>query len=121
VVPKARIFHKCARSGDKLKAIGSYYAVRNSLLLVSKHSGRQYCRATMSILGSHLRAAVRAKPGDRWIQFATTLEGACDHLLGRYGRRRGAGGRGRRAAQRAVIQKEAEREKGAIDAASPNQ
>lgn len=87
VVPKARIFHKCAKSGEKLKNIGSYYAVRNSLLFASKHAGADYWRAMVKIIFGHLRAALRSRHGNRMHVFSTTFEGLLAHLLGRYGRR----------------------------------
>lgn len=88
VVPKARIFHKCARSGSRLKGIRSYYAVRNSLLLASKHAGFGYCSAFVHVMARHLRSALRGKGQERWEIFSTTFEGMRDHFFGRYGGRR---------------------------------
>jgi hypothetical protein len=85
VIPKARIFHKCARSGMRLKGIRSYYAVRNSLLLAAKHAGFGYCSALFFVLARHLRGAFREYPQERREVLNTTLEGLRDHVLGRYG------------------------------------
>lgn len=85
VVPKARIFHKCARSGMRLKGIRSYYAVRNSLLLAAKHAGFGYCSALLYVLARHLRGALRGHSQERREIFNTIMEGLRDHLLGRYG------------------------------------
>jgi GT2 family glycosyltransferase len=89
VVPKARIFHKCARSGMRLKGIHSYYAVRNSLLLAAKHAGIGYVSALFFVLARHLRGAFRGNSKERREGFHTTMEGLRDHLLGRYGGRPG--------------------------------
>lgn len=88
VVPRARIFHKGGRSGQKLTDIGSYYAVRNSLLLASKHAGVGYYSALFHVLAFHLKSGLRAALGDRRKILATTFEGLRDHLFQRYGRRR---------------------------------
>ncbi len=87
VVPRARIYHKCGRSGARLTGVHRYYAVRNSLLLAAKHAGKDYGSAILHVLGRHLRAAVRSDRSDRWQGVATIFEGLKDHLLGRYGRR----------------------------------
>lgn len=87
VVPKARIFHKCAKSGEKLKNIGSYYAVRNSLLFASKHAGAGYWSAMANIISSHLRAGLRSRDENKVRILSTTFEGLLAHILGRYGRR----------------------------------
>ena len=112
VVPMARIFHKCGRSGEKLKGIGSYYAVRNSLLLVSKHADKDYLRAAFRIIGSHLRAGLRLKQTDSLGRLATTWRGARDHFLGRYGRCRG------RSQKRWRLRTDIKR--GGVDAIGPN-
>jgi GT2 family glycosyltransferase len=88
VVPRARIFHKGGRSGQRLANIGSYYAVRNSLLLSYKHAGFGYFSALLHVLAFYFKAGFRAKPGERQKIFATTVEGLRDHLLQRYGKRR---------------------------------
>lgn len=87
LVPNARIYHKCGRSGARLTGIHRYYAVRNSLLLSAKHAGFYYGSALFHVLGSHLRSALRAERAVRWQNLATIFEGLKDHLLGRYGRR----------------------------------
>lgn len=87
VVPAARIYHKCGRSGARLTGIHRYYAVRNSLLLAAKHAGSYYGSAIFYVLGRHLRSALRSDRAGRWQSLATIFEGLKDHLLGRYGRR----------------------------------
>jgi len=87
VVPSARIYHKCGRSGARLTGIHRYYAVRNSLLLTAKHAGSYYGSAIFYVLGRHLRSALRSDRVGRWQILATIFEGLRDHLLGRYGRR----------------------------------
>jgi GT2 family glycosyltransferase len=87
VVPAARIYHKCGRSGARLNGIHRYYAVRNSLLLAAKHAGFSYGSALLHVLGGHLRSALRSERSGRWQNLATIFEGLKDHLLGRYGRR----------------------------------
>jgi GT2 family glycosyltransferase len=87
VVPGSRIYHKCGRSGARLLGIHRYYAVRNSLLLASKHAGFFYLTALFCVLGRHFRSALRSRSGDREQGLATIFEGLRDHLLGRYGRR----------------------------------
>jgi GT2 family glycosyltransferase len=85
VAPKARIFHKGGRSGAKLSGVRSYYAVRNSLLLASKHSGWRYCNAFIYVIGRHIRAGLRSSSPDRREILSTTFEGLRDHMLGNYG------------------------------------
>ncbi len=87
VVPSARIYHKCGRSGARLNGVHRYYAVRNSLLLAAKHAGFFYATALLCVLGRHLRTALRSEQAERRQNFATIFEGLKDHLLGRYGRR----------------------------------
>jgi GT2 family glycosyltransferase len=87
VVPGARIYHKCGRSGARLTGIHRYYAVRNSLLLAAKHAGPFYVSALLFVLGRHLRSALRSGPADQGKELATIFEGLRDHWLGRYGRR----------------------------------
>jgi GT2 family glycosyltransferase len=87
VVRDARIYHKCGRSGARLAGIHRYYAVRNSLLFVAKHSGPFYLSAFIFIMGRHLRGAIRSRGEQRVQSIRTVFEGLKDHLLGRYGRR----------------------------------
>ena len=87
VVPAARIYHKCGRSGARLTGIYRYYAVRNSLLLAAKHAGHFYLTALICVLSRHLRSALRSGQADKWQSFGTIFEGLKDHWLGRYGRR----------------------------------
>jgi hypothetical protein len=94
VVPSARILHKGGRSGAKLQGIRSYYAVRNSLLLALKHSGRGYFAALVRITGRHLRSALRSEGRERMEVLGTVFEGLWDHFRGNYGpRKRKTGGR----------------------------
>lgn len=87
VVPRARIYHKCGRSGARLTGIHRYYAVRNSLLLTAKHAGTFYLTALVWILCRHVRDALRRGQEAKKQNFVTIFEGLKDHLLGRYGRR----------------------------------
>jgi GT2 family glycosyltransferase len=87
VVPRARIYHKCGRSGARLTGIHRYYAVRNSLLLAAKHAGTSYFTALLWILGRHVRDALRRGQEAKKQNLVTIFEGLKDHLLGRYGRR----------------------------------
>lgn len=87
VVPAARIYHKCGRSGARLTGVHRYYAVRNSLLLAATHAGHFYVTALLCILGRHLRSALRSGGAERRQNLETIFEGLKDHLLGRYGRR----------------------------------
>ncbi len=87
VVPGARILHKGGRSGSRLINIKSYYAVRNSLLLVKKHAGMLYFIAVWYVVGRFLRLAIRSKNPDRNETLATIVAGFLDHLRGRYGPR----------------------------------
>jgi len=84
VVPKARIYHKGGQSGKNLNGIYGYYTVRNSLLLASKHSGRDYPRAAMTIVSGAVRRCLgsgefRAK------RLGLVWNGLFDHLRRRYG------------------------------------
>ena len=106
VVPSARIYHKCGRSGARLTGIHRYYAVRNSLLLAAKHAGPFYATALFCVLGRHLHSALRSGHADKWQGFATVFEGLKDHLLGRYGRRPSARERGARRASAGLAESE---------------
>lgn len=84
VVPRARIYHKGGQSGKNMDGIYSYYTVRNSLLLASKHSGRDYPRAALAILREALRSCLRLS-ALRAGRFRLTWHGLWDHLFQRYG------------------------------------
>jgi len=84
VVPGARIYHKGGQSGKNLNAIYNYYAVRNSLLLASKHSGRDYPWAALTIVGGALRRCLRLNPF-RARPLRLIWDGLRDHLCKRYG------------------------------------
>jgi GT2 family glycosyltransferase len=84
VVPGARIYHKGGQSGKNLNGIYGYYAVRNSLLLASKHSGRDYRRAALTIVGTHLRSCMRPSSVQAR-RLRLIWDGLWDHLRQRYG------------------------------------
>jgi GT2 family glycosyltransferase len=86
VVPKARIYHKGGQSGKNLNSIYSYYAVRNSLLLARKHSGRDYNRAALSIVGTYLKRCFHPRfEGARGKLLRLIWDGLRDHLQQQYG------------------------------------
>lgn len=84
VAPGARIYHKGGQSGKNLNSIYGYYTVRNSLLLARKHSGWNYYRAALSIIGTALRRCVRIGAFRRR-HFRLVWDGLWDHLRKRYG------------------------------------
>jgi GT2 family glycosyltransferase len=84
VVPQSRIYHKGGQSGKNLNGIYNYYAVRNSLLLASKYSGRDYPRAAFSIVSGALRGGLRFS-SLRTGRFRLIWDGLRDHLCRRYG------------------------------------
>jgi GT2 family glycosyltransferase len=84
VAPAARIYHKGGQSGKNLEGIYGYYAVRNSLLLASKHSGPDYPRAAMKIVGGALRGSFRIK-SFRFGRLRLLWDAVKDHLTNRYG------------------------------------
>jgi GT2 family glycosyltransferase len=87
VVPSARIHHKCGRSGVKLTGVHRYYAVRNSLLLASKHAGFLYLSALVFVLARHVRGSLAGRGSGKRQNLVTVFEGFKDHLIGSYGRR----------------------------------
>jgi GT2 family glycosyltransferase len=91
-VPAARIYHKGGRSGQRMTGIRNYYAVRNSLLLMRKHSGSAYFRSAPRLVGSFLWQSLRVRDtlGVRWECFRSVLDALFDHLLQRYGPYRAA-------------------------------
>ncbi len=91
VVPAARIYHKGGRSGSRLTGVHRYYAVRNSLLLASKHAGVGYVPALFWVSVRHLRGAMGSEPGERVASLLTVMEGLWDHFKGCYGIRRKGG------------------------------
>jgi hypothetical protein len=84
VVPAARIYHKGGQSGKNLDGIYAYYAVRNSLLLASKHSGADYPKAAFTIVSGALRRTLRSRP-QRLARLRLLWDGLRDHLFNRYG------------------------------------
>ncbi len=91
-VPAAIIYHKGGRSGLRMTGIRNYYAVRNSLLLLRKHSGATYYRSAPQLVGSFLWQSLRARDGlrVRWECFRSVLDAVFDHLFQRYGPYRSA-------------------------------
>lgn len=84
VAPSARIYHKGGQSGKNLDGIYGYYAVRNSLLLASKHSGADYPHAAWAIVSGALRHSLRGR-SFRLARLRLVWDGVCDHLIERYG------------------------------------
>jgi GT2 family glycosyltransferase len=84
VVPAARIYHKGGQSGKNMDGIYGYYTVRNSLLLASKHSGSDYPRAALIILGGALRGGLRIRTF-KSRRLRLIWDGLRDHLCQRYG------------------------------------
>ncbi|NBV87869.1 MAG: hypothetical protein EBS01_16710, partial [Verrucomicrobia bacterium] len=82
--------------------VNSYYSVRNSLLLSAKHAGMGYPQALLAVMLRHFREAMRADGFKRREMWRTTIEGFCDHLIGRYGPR----------GERAALQKKLRAESG---------
>ena len=86
-VPAATIYHKGGRSGQRMSGTRHYYAVRNRLLLMRKHSGPAYYRSAPGVVFSFLWRTLRARIGlrDRLACFRSVLDGVFDHLFQRYG------------------------------------
>lgn len=86
-VPAARIYHKGGRSGLRMSGVQHYYAVRNTLLLMRKHSGAAYYRAAPGVVLSFLWRTLRARmgPRDRMECLRSVLDGVHDHLTAHYG------------------------------------
>jgi hypothetical protein len=84
VVPSSRIYHKGGQSGKNLNGVYGYYQVRNSLLLASKHSGRDYPHAAFTILSGALRRCLRLSTL-RTRQMHAVWDGMRDHFRHRYG------------------------------------
>jgi GT2 family glycosyltransferase len=85
-VPRARIYHKCGRSGARLSPARHYYAVRNSLLVARKHTGHGYLIAACTIVASFIRRSLRNE--DRQSvrdHLLSVFHGVRDHLRGVYG------------------------------------
>jgi len=91
-VPGARIYHKGGRSGLRMTGIRNYYAVRNSLLLMRKHSGAAYFRSAPQLVCSFLWQSLRSREGlaARLECCRSVLDAVCDHLRQRYGPYRSA-------------------------------
>ena len=91
-VPAARIYHKGGRSGLRMSGIHFYYTVRNTLLLLRKHSGLAYFRSGPALIATYLWRSVRARsePGIRLECFRSVFHAIFDHLAGRYGPYRSA-------------------------------
>lgn len=85
-VPRARIYHKVGRAGRVFSSKRHYYAVRNSLLLVSKHAGRDYLPAAARIVMTFVKSSLRS---DDWRtvrdSLASVFRGLRDHVRGSYG------------------------------------
>lgn len=92
-VPASRIYHKGAMSADKLHESKFYFAVRNKLLLVSKHnSGFKYAWSAGYIVTTSIWRCLRAFRSER-AEFPRYVRsvylGVRDHLSGQYGPYRG--------------------------------
>ncbi len=86
IAPTARIYHKGGQSGKNFNGIYGYYAVRNSLLLVRKHGGRDYPRALFCIVTWHLKRCLHPRfSGPRGRHLRLIWEGLRDHLQQHYG------------------------------------
>ena len=91
VAPMARIYHKGGQSGKNFNGIYSYYAVRNRLLLASKHSGRDYPRALVWIISRHLKRCLHPRfTGPRVHQLLLIWQAVRDHFRHQYGQYRAA-------------------------------
>lgn len=86
-VPAARIYHKGGRSGLRMSGIHFYYTVRNTLLLLRKHSGLAYFRSGPALIATYLWRSVRARPdaGLRLECIRSVFHAVVDHLSQRYG------------------------------------
>ena len=86
-VPAARIYHKGGRSGERMTGIRNYYAVRNTLLLMRKHTGRTYLRHAPGLVWWHVRQTLRSR--EAWSVrrecLRSIFDAVRDHLTGRYG------------------------------------
>jgi hypothetical protein len=91
-VPAAIIYHKGGRSGRRVSGIRNYYAVRNSLLLMRKHSGPAYFRSAPRLVCRFLWQSVREREAlrVRWECCRSVLDAVFDHLSQRYGPYRSA-------------------------------
>ena len=86
VAPMARIYHKGGQSGKNFNGIYSYYAVRNRLLLASKHSGRDYPRALFWIIYAHLKRCLHPRfAGPRFHTLRLVWQAVRDHFRRHYG------------------------------------
>ena len=87
LVPAARIYHKVGRAFASTRGQGTYYHVRNNLLLTSIHA-RDHKLAPLRVVASQVRRAargvVRRHPGS--VRSATmTARGIADFVLRRFG------------------------------------
>ncbi len=91
-VPAAIIYHKGGRSGLRMTGIRNYYAVRNSLLLMRKHSGAAYFLSGPQLVCSFLWQSLRTRADlrVRYECFRSVLDAVFDHLFQRYGPYRSA-------------------------------
>lgn len=91
-VPPSIIYHKGGRSGLRMTGIRNYYAVRNSLLLMRKHSGAAYFLSAPSLVFSFLWQSLRAQETLRVRAECcrSVFDAVMDHLLQRYGPYRSA-------------------------------
>ena len=91
VAPMARIYHKGGQSGKNFHGIYSYYAVRNRMLLASKHSGRDYPRALLWIIYWHLKRCLHPRFTEpRFHNLSLIWQAARDHFQEHYGQYRPA-------------------------------
>lgn len=87
LVPAARIYHKGGRSGQRMNGIRNYYAVRNVLLLMRKHSGAAYYISGPRHVASFLWQSLRTRDDlrVRYECLRSVLHAVSDHFGGRYG------------------------------------
>src|SRR6185436_19404731 len=88
LVPQARIFHKVSRAIRSMSAAGTYYYVRNRLLIARLYSNGAYRRLAWSLAIGHLREAlarIRRHEPASVAGLSMTLRAIFDHARRRYG------------------------------------
>lgn len=88
LVPAAKIYHKVGRSFVSTWGVGTYYSVRNQLLLMSIHGKQSTFLPYLKVYSLHIRRAAWAifhREPHCLRGFVFVLRAAIDHLCGKYG------------------------------------
>jgi hypothetical protein len=88
LVPQSRIYHKVSATLRGMSAVGTYYYVRNRMLIARLYSQGAYRRLVWTLAITHLREAlrrIRRSEPPAMAGLSMTIRAIFDHIRNRYG------------------------------------